>query len=281
MRLFVFTLCFCLVGVVSYGQDQHLTQYYTTPIYLNPAMTGMFNGGYRAHIHYRNQWKSVINNAYSNNVASFDMPVEKTRFSVGGLIMNNHAGTSDYNAFNFLLSGAYDFIVSARDRNNHISIGLQGGIIQKSIDFSKLMFEDQYVAYSSSFDPSMPTSESFGKSSVMVPDLNAGIMYYYSGKKSLFNPFAGISIFHLSQPDESFLSNESKLPRRFVLHGGAKLNTCRNIQLTYQVLFMKQAGSQEFLTDLVAQFKMRGTDRFLLAGFSFSKKYAKLINKGL
>jgi len=40
------------------AQDPHFSQYYFTPLEVNPALTGIFEGKYRASMSYRDQWSS-------------------------------------------------------------------------------------------------------------------------------------------------------------------------------------------------------------------------------
>ena len=49
-----------LIGLVpgTYSQDMNYSQYFSTPIYYNPAYTGV-NQGVRARFLYRNQWPSL------------------------------------------------------------------------------------------------------------------------------------------------------------------------------------------------------------------------------
>lgn len=39
--------------------DPHFTQYYVYPSWLNPALTGAFDGDYRISGIYRNQWGNI------------------------------------------------------------------------------------------------------------------------------------------------------------------------------------------------------------------------------
>jgi len=51
-----------LSDVVS-AQDPSFSQFFASPLTLNPALTCKFNGDYRAESNYRNQWPDV-NKAY-------------------------------------------------------------------------------------------------------------------------------------------------------------------------------------------------------------------------
>ena len=70
----LFTLmCFLLMNVVA-AQDPHFSQFYASPMTLNPALTGKIDGNFRLAANYRNQWPT-INNAFTTATASFDMPI--------------------------------------------------------------------------------------------------------------------------------------------------------------------------------------------------------------
>lgn len=50
---------------------------FASPLTLNPAMTGLFDGTFRVAGNYRNQWPT-INNAFLTKTASVDFGVLKT-----------------------------------------------------------------------------------------------------------------------------------------------------------------------------------------------------------
>ena len=56
------------------AQDVHFTQFDATPMIVNPAFTGAFNGSWRASGIYRNQWRSVTV-PFVTYAASFDAPI--------------------------------------------------------------------------------------------------------------------------------------------------------------------------------------------------------------
>jgi len=61
-----------LLGVKKVcSQDPHFSQFFSSPLTLNPAFCGKFNGTIRAAANYRDQWPS-INRAYQTATASVD-----------------------------------------------------------------------------------------------------------------------------------------------------------------------------------------------------------------
>ena len=75
--LLFLTVCVSLASVVT-AQDPNFSQFFASPLTLNPALTGKFDGDFRFAANYRNQWPS-INNAYTTGTASFDMGILKDR----------------------------------------------------------------------------------------------------------------------------------------------------------------------------------------------------------
>ena len=67
------TLLALLVSLNINAQDIHFSQFYASPLNLNPAMTGVMNCTDRLTLSYRNQWASVLkSNAFNTFTASYD-----------------------------------------------------------------------------------------------------------------------------------------------------------------------------------------------------------------
>ncbi len=261
------------------AQDFHLSQHDAAALYLNPGLVGQFEGKYRVHGHYRTQWGSLSSKSYKTAAISFDKSFNKIGF--GAQIINRRAGAGDYNALGILLNGGYSFTVD-KEKVHKFSIGIQGGVIQKSVDFNKLYFEDQYTtAGGGTFDESLPNGETFGNSSFWLPDVNIGFVYYYGANQKRINPFVGASAFHLTQPNETFYGEESKLPMRYIGHGGAKVNLSEKIQLMPKVLFMKQENAQEVNYGLMLHYHMGASGTIVLFGPTYRSADAFILEGGL
>ncbi len=65
-----------LVFVNLNSQDIHFSQFYMSPLNLNPAMTGVMNGNIRLTGNYRNQWASVLRDkSFRTYSVSYDQRV--------------------------------------------------------------------------------------------------------------------------------------------------------------------------------------------------------------
>ena len=77
-----------LMSFLAQGQDVHFSQFYNSPLTINPANVGAFNGDIRAHSNYRNQWSS-IQSAYKTYSFSeiepfIELELENLHFTFNG-----------------------------------------------------------------------------------------------------------------------------------------------------------------------------------------------------
>jgi len=230
------------------SQDIHFSQFYASPLTLNPALTGRMNGDYRLAAIYRSQYKSVTSDPsftpYATPAGSFDIPFifgKKRNNAVGAglLVVNDITNNKRVNTLHALVSVSYIKVLDKKF-NHQLSIGLQGGIQQMSVKSSELRFESQ-------LDPNAPVDDPKfnANSSKTIPDINTGL--FYSGRlvKNL-TLFTGFSIFHIGEPNQSlFVGDESKLPMRYTVHGGLDWSITEKISVLPGVIFMSQAEAHE------------------------------------
>lgn len=221
--------------------DPHFSQYYAHPLWLNPALTGVTDGDYRVSINAKQQWGS-ISNSYITGGASFDMaPVKNLAF--GAMILNQNAGAISYNHLSALVSGAYR-IHFGRTGQNMINFGLQAGILNKSFDPSKITLGNQFNP-ATGYDPNFGINESFSSSNTLVPDVNAGVMYFDGNPDQRVNVFAGAMAAHLTRPIDKFLGTDIRMPIRYAVHGGARVKVSEILDITPNALYMRQGNARE------------------------------------
>ncbi|RYY56745.1 MAG: type IX secretion system membrane protein PorP/SprF [Chitinophagaceae bacterium] len=225
MKKILSTLTFCvaIAGSAS-AQDPNFSQFFASPLTLNPAQTGKFDGEFRVAGNYRNQWPT-ISNAYTTSTVSIDMGILKNRipqndqFGVGLLAFNDRAGDGALTNTYFGLSTAYH---KSLDENGYHSIGagFQGTFVSKRLNTSNLKFQDQLTPFgftNVSLDP-----YSNRQFSINYFDLNAGFMY--NGTTNGYNSFyLGASMYHINRPKENFDGGDFILSARTTIQAGAKL----------------------------------------------------------
>jgi len=205
MRNILTLLMLCIAGIVK-AQDPHFSQFYASPLTLNPAFTGKFDGNVRVSGNYRNQWPT-INRAFQTATVAVDFPILKKvvdefdRFGVGVMAYTDK-GADGAISFNYLsLSTAYH---KALDENGYkqIGLGFQGTYSNMLINTSKLTFENQLDLNGSWTNPSGETFDNVSLSKSYF-DLNAGLLYTQS-TTDRNNFYAGVSLYHINRPDQTF-----------------------------------------------------------------------------
>ena len=48
-----------IMQIPAFGQDIHFSQFYSSPLTLNPAYTGNYEGNWRVMSNYRTQWSAI------------------------------------------------------------------------------------------------------------------------------------------------------------------------------------------------------------------------------
>ncbi|MFH1319351.1 MAG: PorP/SprF family type IX secretion system membrane protein [Bacteroidota bacterium] len=267
-----------LSGKIS-GQDSHLSQYYASNLILNPAMTGMFDADYRAHLQYRSQWNSILRTPFETTNLAYDQPYN--RFGFGAYLLNYRAGTGGVNFFNILASAAYE-ITYDPEKVHHLTTGLQLGLIHKSFNLSNLNFDNQYdtTYHDGWFNPALISGENFEKTSFFLPDVNFGVYYHNERKNSTFNPYLGVSGFHLTQPKETYYGGENKFPLRVAVYGGTKIKINEVFDVETNFLFMRQANNNEIQFGALCYYYLEGSDTKFFIGPYYRNKDAVILHIG-
>ena len=120
----------------SQAQDFHFSQFYASPLTLNPALTGKFNGHMRLSSVYRAQWSNVNTTSYLYQTPSFsaDFNLFKNKIGLGVVLLNDQTNNKTFNTLEGGLSASYKIITEKFG----ISFGLQGWYSQNYFDYNKV-----------------------------------------------------------------------------------------------------------------------------------------------
>jgi type IX secretion system PorP/SprF family membrane protein len=226
MRTF-YTALFFLVLAAANAQDAIFTQFYSNPLYLNPAFAGT-NYCPRICMNYRNQWPN-LSGTYVTYSASFDRFVPVLAGGVGLLVV------TDDQARGTLKTTMASFMYSYRievNREVFINAALQATYFQKKLDRGRLNFGDMIDARRGFV---WNTNEIIPNQTKSNADFSAGFLL--NAPKYFF----GFAAHHITQPDEGLLG-VSRLPAKFTIHGGAKfeLGERSGEYLQPNILFQQQ-----------------------------------------
>ena len=241
-----------MLSMSAKGQDIHFTQYFTSPLTLNPAMTGLVTEDLRLAGNYRTQWSSVSPNPYTTATFSFDIAMLKNKLpdgdalGLGIMALNDKAGSGGLT--NTTIGGSLAYHKAFGFNKQHrISLGVQGNMVSKKLDFSKLTFEDGYNYGTNTFTPGIGTDPSMTSNSISYMDFNGGLMY--SGRVyDHVTAYFGYSYYHLTQPVETFLKdNTHPIHSRQSLYMGGAFDLNERTVLYSSLLYQSQASATEIL----------------------------------
>lgn len=263
-----------VMGKDSIAQvDPHFSQFYVYPSYLNPALTGVFDGTYRVSGIYRNQWAGITQ-PFSTPGISFDMNTSKN-ISFGASIMNQNAGNAGYNYLTAYGSVAYSGIRFGLNNTQRVVFGMQAGMINRRFDPSKFTLGENW-------NPSggtNPSTEVFTKTSSSMFDIGAGALYIDGKPNKKANFYGGVAVSHLTQPVDQFIKDvDAKLPMRVTVHGGLRYVVNADWSITPNFLYMSQGNAKETMLGAYAQLRASETSDFLFgANYRFKDAFAPYV----
>ncbi len=231
-----------LASAGGVAQDAVMSQFYATPLYMNPAMAGV-EGPTKVYMSYRNQWPGAAN-PYSTYHASFEQYLDALQGGVGFHVINDRQGGGIYNALSLDAIYAYHLQVT---RRLMVTGGFQASVGQRSLNPDGLVLPDELAGLSGT------TLTGYSK---FYPDFAVGFGAFYK------NLYGGIATHHLHQPYMSPSKDpNTKLSRRYSAHVGAMIPVYEKrlgkevLQLSPNLVFLQQDIYQQINYGLEVHFR--------------------------
>ncbi|HEX2607076.1 MAG TPA: PorP/SprF family type IX secretion system membrane protein [Flavisolibacter sp.] len=196
-------LFLCLSSLSVRAQDLHFSQFFETPLDRNPALAGIVNGDVRVQTVYRSQWNSVAN-AYKTASLNgeYKLPVKGDDFvTLGMQVLFDKAGSTSLTTTHLLPAVNYHKSLSS-ERNLYLSVGFMGGLVQRSLDRSRISTTSSYEGRGDG-ENNLQSQYSYFDGSVGT-SLNAQI-----GENEENNLVLGVAYHHFNKPRNSFYNNEN------------------------------------------------------------------------
>jgi type IX secretion system PorP/SprF family membrane protein len=221
-------LFFSGAGLVA--QDVHFSQLSMTPMQINPANTGFFDGYARGIINYRTQW-STANAAYQTIAAGFDVNagIKRSRgafIGLGGYVYQDKAGVGNWST---LKSDFMANVVLNTSKYAKLALAIGAGIGQSSNNIDNVKWGNQYNG--TDFDQNIPSNENFVRKNFTFFDVCSGVNYEISKKQTDFsrdNHYSirfGVAAYHLNQPKVLFSGlSQQVIYRRYVANASASFD---------------------------------------------------------
>ncbi len=246
------------------AQDPNFSQFFVSPLSLNPALTGKFNGTLRVAGNYRNQWPAFTK-AFITSTLSVDMPIMTSRLAetdtwgVGVMAMTDKTADGILTA-NFLsITTAYHKGLD-EDGLHQIGVGFQGTYGGRRLDGTRLDFEDELDLQGTWTNTS---DEPLNNKQININyfDFSAGLLY--NGSTDGYNNFyAGVSVYHINRPRESFSGDAGQyvLNPRFTANIGGSFPVGTDKYLHLSGMLSTQAKALNIVVGGALAFNVTGDE---------------------
>lgn len=272
--LFFIATIGCMVHASA--QDIHFSQTAQTPLLINPAAAGVFDGWQRAIINQRSQWLGATTQFMTTNVAGDMTLFKKERgnrsyLGVGGMFNTDVGGDGRFGTQtgSLTISGILPI-----KKGSSLSAGIQGGFGSRKGDISKLSFESQWNSVQYAFDPTINSGEITSLNNCSYLDAGAGIYYVLDAGKSAFfrdQEFKfqlGAAMYHINQPLLKFTNgSDDHLHRKYVFHSGIVYDIeGSKFSIDGNIVQFIQGGHYETILGTMLRYRL--VDGTKLTGFS-------------
>lgn len=200
----------------AHCQDPTFSQFYSNPLYLNPALAGTGDCS-RIMFNYRNQWPSMPGNFVTYN-ASADHYVNALSGGIGIIFTADNAANGIMNTTRLSAIYAYHLKLSY---NVSLNAGFNATYHQQKIKSNDLIYRDMIDPVSGAINPGNTGEVPIDNTSVSAADFNLGLALGIQEKY-----FIGFAVDHVSQPTLNFYENstDNLLYRKYTVHAGARIN---------------------------------------------------------
>lgn len=219
------------------AQDIHFSHIHASPMAINPAMVGVFDGSARVIGNFRNQWQEITAD-YRTFMGSVDFKLARldrnSTLGMGIRVSSDVAGDLDYTTNSFHIATSWMQALNKK-RNNYLIASIELGRYRSFYDMTRVIAHDYE-----------PLVDQLGGTESSFYDANIGLMWYGGIFRQDFL-YLGGAMYHVNSPNVSFVDEtaEEKLYRRFVIHGGANFANDREITYMPSFLYMDQGPHRE------------------------------------
>ena len=238
MKKLSLSLLFLVAASNLLAQDPTFTQFYSNPVYLNPALAGS-SGCPRVALNYRNEWPQLTGN-YVTYAAAYDSYFKNISGGVGLIALHDVQGQGTIQTS--MIGASYSNYLKV-NRKFRLMFGAQAAYYQKYLDWSKLTFGDMIDPRRGFIYQTGDVPRGNGRRGFF--DVSAGIVGFSK------NFYFGAAFHHLNRPDESMILGQSKLPIKVTGHIGANIKLGQRGRyssttfLSPNIIYQNQNGFQQ------------------------------------
>lgn len=211
---FAFLFSMILGSKFVQSQDPNYTQFFSNPLYYNPAYTGLYTG-IRARFAFRDQWPAL---PYDFKAYHFDADLGDRNLpgsgGIGIFLNSDNEGIAFIKNLNLGLSLAVRIPFTALSVGQ---LGIKASWLQKSVNWDDFIFTDALSErYGNIYQSDFIRPE---QNVINMPDFGVGGLVQFGNETGSMTSTVGFAVDHLFEPDQSFLQTaKAPLPRKWVAH---------------------------------------------------------------
>ncbi len=267
---------FLLVLIISsvtklHAQDPNFSQFFSSPLTINPALTSDGESVWRAMTNIRTQTVGM-GSPYSTQSFSIDGKLKKfgddNYLGIGGMVLADRSLEGAFKSTYVNFNTAYH--LSIDNKGNGLAVGLGFVSNNTRVDYASLTTDQQLS--STGFDRALPTGEPNLNPSISYSSACAGIMFTHVNDYSFLN--VGVAGYRFVKSSRSLLDNNSLyVSPRYDIHAdfGTTLNDDLNVTVSAIHMIQNGTSSTSFGSSLA----------FGLSPGQFEMDQRRMLNAGI
>lgn len=271
----------------TYGQDFHYTQYFMSPLGVNPALAGAYNGSYRINGIYRDQYRGSAGRPFGGFSLNVDAPIirglrKQDWIGVGLRIESTSAGGGDLSTgtegivssalgqkLNFYGLGVAYHLALDKKQNSVFTLGAQYGT--GGYTYNQLQIGDTGRSIT---QPNAPLSEqemNFNGSEQDVNggslnDLTVGLLYNLKNPKAGSDLKIGFSVEGILNPNRSATGRTDNKGIGLNGLGTYEFTMNKRSSLTSGLYYYSNKQASAIIVNSIFNYKLKPEDKMTLHG---------------
>jgi type IX secretion system PorP/SprF family membrane protein len=229
------------------AQDPNFSQFFSSPLNVNPALTARINSDWRVIANFRDQWIGPAS-PYATGTISYDTKVlqnkipnvheEKNTLGVGAMLMYDYAMDGIMKSTYASTNLSYNIVLADGPVVHRLGAGFSATYGKRTVDFNRLTWQEQWVGYGG-FDKNLPTGEAALVNMKGFFSVNTGLVYSATSENSNFD--IGAAVFHVNTPKQTFLQDPNqRLAMRKVAHANFETYLNNSVVLNANAIYQFQ-----------------------------------------
>ena len=235
------------------AQDPSFSQFFSSPLNVNPALTARINSDWRVISNFRDQWLGPAS-PYATGTISYDTKIlqnkipnvheEKNLIGVGAMLMYDYAMDGIMKSTYASANLSYSVVLADGPAVHRLGAGFGGSYGKRTVDFSRLTWEEQWIGYGG-FDKNLPSGELALFNMRPYFSLSTGLVYSITTQNS--NIDVGAAAFHVNTPKQTFLKDPNqRLAMRKVAHTNFETFLNSSVVLNVNAIYQFQQDAEYY-----------------------------------